>query len=442
MTSASGPHTPGPSQASASNELPHTPTWVDGLSGVVSAAVGCAGGQLVALAVDPTAAPVAAVGAVVVDLVPGWLKDWAITAFGTADKAVLLLGVVAAVVVAAWCAGVAGRRGWGHAAAGLAVLGGAGVGAVAWRSTVEPLSFVPAGCAVVMCGLCHAAVYRLARPWEQVPEPSGGETVAAQVVPVRPGAAVVDRRTFAMGGAAALLTSGAVLVVTSRTTGPPSPVSLPVPAQRLPQLPAGVDVPEVSPLRTPQQDFFRIDIALVPPRIDTATWRLTVDGMVEAPFSWTWEELLAQPMVERDITLTCVSNEVGGELCGSGRWWGVPVAPLLRRARPLADADQVLSRAADGFTASTPLETLWDGRDALIAVALNGEPLSRVHGAPARLLVPGVYGYVGATKWLTGLTVSTFAKEAAYWTTRGWSDRGPVKMSSRIDAPRQGAVVS
>lgn len=164
--------------------------------------------------------------------------------------------------------------------------------------------------------------------------------------------------------------------------------------------------------------------------------------MVARPFSLSYAELLGMPLVEHDITLTCVSNEIGGPYVGSARWLGVRVADLLRRAGPLPGADQVLSAAVDGFTASTPLEVLLDGRTALVAVGMNGAALSRTHGAPARLITPGVYGFVGATKWLTRLTVTTFAQQQAYWTQRGWAERAPVKTATRIDTPSPGASVA
>jgi hypothetical protein len=175
--------------------------------------------------------------------------------------------------------------------------------------------------------------------------------------------------------------------------------------------------------------------------VSTATWTLQVEGMVAAPFQLTWAELLAMPMIEHDLTLTCVSNEIGGPYCGSTRFTGVLVSDLLRRANPDAAADQVLSSSVDGFTASTPLAVLLDGRDAMIAIAMDGQPLTQVHGFPARLVTPGLYGYVGATKWLSKLKVTTFAADEAYWTVRGWSELGPVKTACRIDTPQNRVAV-
>jgi DMSO/TMAO reductase YedYZ molybdopterin-dependent catalytic subunit len=205
---------------------------------------------------------------------------------------------------------------------------------------------------------------------------------------------------------------------------------------------AGFDVPGIAPVVTPNADFYRIDTALQVPRIDPATWRLRVVGMVDREVELTWEELLDSPLEESYTTLACVSNEVGGPLIGTARWLGLPIRTLLERAGPQPDADMVLSRSVDGFTASTPLPVLLDDRDAILAIGMNGEPLPLEHGFPVRMVVPGLYGYVSATKWVTELRVTRFADETAYWTTRGWSAEGPIKLSSRIDVPGRGARVT
>ncbi|MEZ5089128.1 MAG: molybdopterin-dependent oxidoreductase [Micropruina sp.] len=203
----------------------------------------------------------------------------------------------------------------------------------------------------------------------------------------------------------------------------------------MPPLPAGLDVPGIAPWVTPNADFYRVDINLIVPNVDVNGWTLTVDGMVDRPFTLTWPELLALPMVEKDITLNCVSNEVGGPYIGGARWLGVPMKDLLARAGVQAGAEQVLSRSVDGFTISTPVQALTDDRGAMLAVGMNGQPLSAERGFPARMLTPGLYGYVGATKWLTRLTLTTWAGERAYWTQRDWAEQAPVKPSSRIDTP-------
>jgi len=192
---------------------------------------------------------------------------------------------------------------------------------------------------------------------------------------------------------------------------------------------------------TPNADFYRIDTALVVPRVDPASWKLTINGRVAKPLTLTFDELLALPTIERYVTLTCVSNEVGGDLIGNARWLGVPIADLLDRVQPEPGADQVVSFSVDGFTAGTPTAALRDGRDAMLAIAMNGEPLPVQHGFPVRMVVPGLYGYVSATKWLARLELTTFADYDAYWVPRGWAQQAPIKTGSRIDRPQGGSQV-
>ena len=213
----------------------------------------------------------------------------------------------------------------------------------------------------------------------------------------------------------------------------PSPVSVPAAAQ--------LDVPGITPYVVPNADFYRIDTALVVPQLDTGGWRLRVHGMVEREVELDWDALLSKPMQQALVTLTCVSNEVGGDLAGNAVWTGWPVRELSAMAGPQPGADMVLSTSVDGFTAGTPLEALTDDREALLAVAMNGEPLPVEHGFPVRMVVPGLYGYVSATKWVVDLKVTTFAADVAYWTPRGWSERGPIKTASRIDVPASGDQV-
>ncbi|SDB82824.1 DMSO/TMAO reductase YedYZ, molybdopterin-dependent catalytic subunit [Raineyella antarctica] len=403
-------------------------------AGITSAALGVAVGHLLAGLVSRSASPVVAVGAVVVDLVPLPLKEFAARVFGVADKAVLLTVVMVGLAALAGLVGLLGVRSRPAALASMALLGSIGTVAGVGRAVTTTVAGVgprvlasaalPGLVATLVACLVLAAQYRRL-------EDSGPTSMAGAQ-------AARSRRAFLMGSLGLLAGAGALGWLGSRirpVAG--SPVVLPpVPSPR-PPVPAGLEgqVPGLTPLRTPVADFYRIDTALVVPHPDLERWRLVVDGMVGRPYELTLDDLLAMPLVERDITLTCVSNPVGGNLCGSTRWTGVLVADLLRRAAPAAGADMVLSRSTDGFTASTPLEVLLDGRDAMIALAMDGRPLTPKHGAPARLLTPGLYGYVGATKWLTRLTLTTFAADQAYWTVRGWAERGPVKTEARIDTP-------
>jgi DMSO/TMAO reductase YedYZ molybdopterin-dependent catalytic subunit len=215
-------------------------------------------------------------------------------------------------------------------------------------------------------------------------------------------------------------------------------VRLPPPVQSLARPPTGaeLDVAGLSPYLTPNDRFYRIDTALTAPQVPTADYRLRVTGLVDRQLELTYEELLDLPMIERDITLTCVSNEVGGNLIGNARWLGTRLDALLERAGVRAGADQVVGRSIDGFECGFPLAAALDGRDALIAVGMNGEPLPISHGFPARLVVPGLYGYVSATKWLTEIELTTFDAFDHYWLRRGWAREGPIKLMSRIDTPR------
>jgi DMSO/TMAO reductase YedYZ molybdopterin-dependent catalytic subunit len=260
-------------------------------------------------------------------------------------------------------------------------------------------------------------------------------------------AAVSRRGFFVMAGvtAAASVVAGvaarAMNAGTTAVNAVRSALKLPAPATAAPPIPVGaeLDIDGLAPLVTSNKDFYRIDTALQVPSINTDDWRLRITGMVENEIEIGFDELLALPLVETYVTLMCVSNEVGGDLTGNAKWLGYPIRELLARAKPTKGADVVLSTSQDGFTATTPLEVLQDPeRNSLLAVGMNGEPLPLEHGYPVRMVVPGLYGYVSATKWVVELKVSTFAEESAYWTDRGWSAKGPVKTSSRIDVPSFG----
>jgi DMSO/TMAO reductase YedYZ molybdopterin-dependent catalytic subunit len=209
-----------------------------------------------------------------------------------------------------------------------------------------------------------------------------------------------------------------------------SSVALPVPD--------GVDlgVPGVATFMTANADFYRIDTTLTTPQVDPATWLLTVAGMVDKPLTLTYEDLLSRPLIERDITMVCVSNEVGGNYIGTARWLGVSLTSVLKEAGVKPGATQLVSRSVDGYTAGSPTAVVMDGRDSLIAIGMNGEVLPVGHGFPARLIVPGLYGFVSATKWVTELELTTFEAYDPYWAKRGWAKQAPIKTMARIDTPR------
>lgn len=395
-------------------------------AGLGAALLGVGAGQLVGGWINPAAAPLSAVASAVIDATPAAVKDWAIATFGTNDKLALIVGILVLLALIGALAGTvsgsggprSGRRRIGYGLVALMTVSG----------IAAALTRPAAGAWDVLPSLAAGAASWGALAWLFADRPAG---VA------RPG---LPRRRLFLGGLG-LAASGGVLGALSRAAPgaePVPPPSLPAPSSTPATIGGSLDVtvPGISPLRTPIDDFYRIDIAVALPRIPPEDWKLTIDGLVERPLTLTWDELLAGPLVERDITLTCVSNEIGGPLCGSTRWLGLPVADLLARVGPLPEADMVLSFAPDGFSASTPLPVMLDGRDAMIAIAMDGRPLTQLHGAPARLLTPGLYGFVGATKWLQRLKVTRFDADQAYWTTRGWSDHGPVKTACRIDTPR------
>jgi DMSO/TMAO reductase YedYZ molybdopterin-dependent catalytic subunit len=226
-----------------------------------------------------------------------------------------------------------------------------------------------------------------------------------------------------------------VLADAGRATASRLGISLPPLASAAPDPVGDPQAAGAAPFYTPNADFYRVDTALTVPRLDADTWSLRLHGMVDEPMTLSFADLLAMPLVERDITLTCVSNEVGGPYVGNARWTGVLLGPLLERAGVQPGATQLLSTSADGWTCGTPTEVVTDGRDAMLAVAMNGEPLPFEHGFPVRMVVPGLYGYVSATKWVTDIELTTL-DEQAYWITRGYAQQAPIKLSSRIDTPK------
>lgn len=396
------------------------------LSGIAAVAFGLGVAELVAGLLAPRASPVLVVGSLLIDLAPPWAKDAAIALFGTADKAALLVGI--GIVLTA----LAGLAGWIHARrpwpARLLIVAGGLVGLVAavTREGASIVDAVPATAAMVATALGLSALQR--RLPVEPPRESG---VSRRQFLGWAGGATAIGAVAALGGFA--LQAGARAVTAVRDT-----FVLPGAVVRAPVVPAGAElgIQGLSPVITPNRDFYRIDTALQVPNLDPAAWSLRIHGLVENEIVLTWDDLVALPLEESRTTLMCVSNPVGGDLIGTALWLGYPIRHLLARAKPAGTADMVLSRSSDGFTASTPIEALTDDRNAILAIGMNGEPLPLEHGFPVRMVVPGLYGYVSATKWITELEVTRFDQRTAYWTDRGWSERGPIKISSRIDVPR------
>ncbi|WP_316301823.1 molybdopterin-dependent oxidoreductase [Clavibacter michiganensis] len=437
--------------------------WWSASLGVVAALAVLAVAEIAAAFVAPAASPVLAVGALVIDLVPAGVKDTVIALFGTGDKVALIVVLGVVVLAAAALAGILQVRRPPLGVVVLALFAGVAVLAATTRAGATGAAAIPTIVGMIAgVFILHRGADRL-RDWRDaadraasasaaVAEPVRGIARPAARAPLTPGAgARVERRTFLLmtvvagvasvvaGSVARGLNAAAARVDDFRRT-----LVLPRAATPAAAIPATAElgVPGLAPFVTPATDFYRIDTALQVPSVDAASWKLRITGMVEQEVEITFAELLALPLEEHVTTLTCVSNEIGGNLIGNALWLGYPIRLLLERAKPTTGADMVLSTSQDGWTASTPLEALTDpDRASILAVGMNGEPLPQQHGFPVRMVVPGLYGYVSATKWVTELKVTTFAEDVAYWSTRGWTERGPIKTGSRIDTPRSGARV-
>ena len=436
-------------------------------TGLITAAVALGVGQLVAGIVSPPASPVVAVGEAAIDRTPPPLKNFAINAFGSHDKTVLVAGILVLLAVFAAAFGVAAMRRLSYGLAGLAVFTGVGLIAALTRPTASASYAIPvlvggAAGAVTMVLLVRAAhggapVARGPEPAAlETPGPSAGPPASSQPgaswVPERssvdgasPAAASTpdSRRQFLVTGSVAVAVAGASALVgrglAERTSVSQalSALRLPKPVTALPPLKSGVNlgVPGLSPFVTPNSTFYRVDTAIILPQVAPSSWQLRIHGMVAKEITLSFHDLLKMPLVADWITLCCVSNPVGGPYIGNAKWLGAKLAPLLRAAGIRAGAEQLLCTSTDGFTSGTPVQTVMDGRDALLAVAMNGSPLPVAHGFPARLVVPGLYGYVSACKWITDIKVTTWRGEYAYWATRGWSQQAPIKTECRIDVP-------
>ncbi len=403
------------------------------LCGLLAAMAALATGELVAAFVRPQASPVIAVGGALIDATPRWLKEFAISRFGTGDKAVLIGGILVVLVLLALGTGALALRHRAVGIAGVLLLGAVGVAAALSRPKALGTDVFPS---LFGAAVGSIALIMLLRPLTRAPATDrrdaaidDGERRRQLLVT----ALVIGAASLVGGVVGRRLTTRRNAVIASRAA-----VRLPAPVAAAAPLPAGVDLhlSGLTPFATPTKSFYRIDTALVVPQVSTDHWRLRVHGMVDREIELTFEQLLSRGLVERDVTLTCVSNEIGGGYAGNARWLGAPIADLLREAGVKPGADMVLSTSTDGMTIGTPTAALMDGRDALLAVAMNGVPLPPEHGFPVRMVVPGLYGYVSATKWVVDLELTTFARATPYWTQRGWAPKAPVLTASRIDTPQ------
>ena len=449
------------------------------LAGLLTASVALGVAELAASLISASSAPVIAVGETAINLTPIPVKEFAIIHFGSHDKEALLAGIVAMLIGFAAVIGIAAVRRIAYGLAGLAVFAVVGVAAAIHLPTATAVDVIPTLAGVAVGAVAMVMLTRAV--WEAYPSAALPSAPSAALSPApdagssgdvlaggpylgdlgqpspdpagtqgpRLAATTPDRRRFLItgAGAAALAAiaggAGDKLLGRFSIASSRAQVRLPAPAVRAATVPAGTElrIPGLTPFFTSNASFYRVDTDLVLPQVSPDNWTLKIDGMVDRELEFSFAELLKMPLTEADITLVCVSNQVGGSYNGNARWLGVPLAGLLRKAGVKAGTDQVLSTSTDGMTISTPVTAIMDGPSmhgpsALLAVGMNGQPLPIAHGFPARMIVPGLYGYVSATKWVTKLTLTTFAKQKAYWTQRGYSAQAPIKTESRIDVPR------
>ncbi|MFE5035984.1 sulfite oxidase [Streptomyces sp. NPDC056683] len=420
------------------------------LSGALAGFAALAVAEVVAAAVRPQSSPVIAVGGASIDATPASVKDWAIRHFGTDDKLVLQLGILTLLAVLALVLGTLAVRFRRVGAAGVLLFGV--IGAAVAVSRPDSSSFTDALPSVVgaVAGalLLYVLVGHLTAPARVKAAQSGtGSEEAA-------GSACAgwDRRGFVLAAASAAAASAAVGAVgrsLNASHGKDAIASrnnvvLPNPGSSAQPVPkrAGLRIDGISSFVTPNKDFYRVDTALVVPKVDATAWRLRIHGKgVRRAVSYSFDDLLQRELIERDITVTCVSNEVGGPYVGNARWTGVRLADLLAECgvKPPSKggrADQLVSRSVDGMTIGSPVEDVMDGRDAMLALGMNGEPLPFAHGFPVRMVVPGLYGFVSACKWIEDIELTTFDSYDPYWVKRGWARKAPIKTESRIDTPK------
>jgi DMSO/TMAO reductase YedYZ molybdopterin-dependent catalytic subunit len=406
------------------------------LAGVAAAAVALGVAQLVAVLFGPGADSRTAVGSAVIDLTPGPVKEWAIQLFGTSDKLALSIVVLAVIAV---LAALTAQRETGRIPLGsiaIVLAGVAGSAAVLTRTGGTWTDVVP----TVVGTVCGVAVLRLLVSGRFTNRPAAG---APEGVPDTGRRLTMITVGFLAAGVASGVAGAVLNRLRSSVAGDRNAFALPPATNQAPPIPPAVQPTGVAlpPFVTPNADFYRIDTALAVPQVSRNDWRLKIHGMVDHELDLGFADLDRFEVVEQVVTLTCVSNPVGGDLVSNAKWRGYRVRDLLAQAGIHRDADMVLSTSIDGFTAGTPTEALTDDRGALLAIGMNDVPLPTEHGYPARLVVPGLYGYVSATKWIVDLELTRFDRAQAYWTRLGWSPRGPIKTESRIDVPRSGQVV-
>jgi DMSO/TMAO reductase YedYZ molybdopterin-dependent catalytic subunit len=416
--------------------------------GLLTVGVALAVAEVVGYFTGQATTPVDATGSAIISLSPAAVKEFFIQRLGTNDKPLLVIGVLVVLVVLSVVAGHLALRRPRAGTALVVAIGVVGAAAAVTRPANGPSSLLPsvAGTAVAV-----AVMRWLARMYQRSQGTRRAAFDAVQPVPEAvPRLPAPDRRRFlaasaGTAAAAVLVGFGADKFASEKyaVTSARTAVRIPKPAQ-LATTPAGLhpDVPGLEPFFIPNDSFYRVDTALVLPQVDPSAWRLRITGMVDRPVEITYDQLLRRPLEQHDMTLSCVSNPVGGPYVGNARWVGAQLAPLLREAGIHSGATQLLATSTDGMTVGTPLESVLDGRDALLAVAMNGAPLPVQHGFPCRVLVPGFYGYSSACKWVTELQVTTYQDAVPYWVQQGYAQIGTMKIASQISVPSSSQVAA
>lgn len=415
--------------------------WRAVLIGILAAGLGMAIGHLVASFKRASASPVLAVGEAVIDRTPTGLKDFAIKQFGTNDKLVLLLSVSAGALILAGLAGLLARKiflaGLGLELFLVTIAGYAAMTrpAAVGSDIVPTLATASVG-VITLFGLFWLSGDAYTRNLVDKVLTRGQTTDGRQP------ALASTRRVFLAGSGAVAALAVASGVVGQKLGAVTSTVKLALPSakKKAPQIPVGLTAkyPGITALRTPNENFYRVDTSLTVPNINRDDWRLQIGGDVDKKLTLSYDDISKMDLIERNISLTCISNEPGGSYAGGATWLGVRVKDLLDMAGikdPQKKGRQLFSESSEGFSISTPLSAMLDDRDALLAIGMNGKALPRAHGFPARLVTPGLYGMLGCTKWVTRLTVTDYDQKTAYWTKRGWTKDGPIKPSARIDTP-------
>lgn len=409
---------------------------VSALVGVLAVAAALGVGHLIAGLLTPAASPFLAVGNGAIDLTPTWLKNFAVRSFGSNDKFVLLIGMGVVIALAGVVAGLASRRSRLPGLALVVLLGVVGIGAVLVRPDAAPLDALAAVGALAAGAGVFVLLHRLAMA-RQAAGPGTDSDAGAKAGDVSRRRLLVSSAAVAAGagvaGAAGQFLAGRVDVEASRAA-----LGRIVPDVPAPAVPAGADfAADGSPsFITPNSDFYRVDVNLTLPQLRAQDWRLRIHGMVERELTIDWAELTSRKLVELPLTMTCVSNEVGGPYLSTANFTGVMLADLLKEAGVRPGADQVFTTSVDGWTCGSPTEAILDPRrQAMLVIAMNREPLPVEHGFPVRMVVPGLYGFVSGTKWITDMELTTFGAKQAYWLQRDWGRRAPIKTMSRIDYP-------